>query len=165
MAAVAARPDAGAVTVLQKEPVAAPDPSTRLRLGAVGLIAAVAAVALLGLALGSRALSLSEVLDALRGEARGDASIIVLDQRLPRTVLGLLVGAALGMGGAVAQSLTRNPLADPGLLGVSSGAALVIAPCSPRACSTPSRSGTTRRRRWGSGFGGRACWPGRPWSC
>jgi iron complex transport system permease protein len=98
----------------------------RLAVGAAVLLAAVAAAVLLGLALGSRPLPLTDVLAALRGNDVGDASIIVWDQRVPRTLLGLLVGAALGMGGAVAQSLTRNPLADPGLLGVSAGAALAI---------------------------------------
>ena len=90
------------------------------------VVLAVLAVSALGLALGSRALPLSDVWQALLGRDAGDASIIVLDQRLPRTLLGLLVGAALGVGGAVAQSLTRNPLADPGLLGISAGAALAI---------------------------------------
>jgi iron complex transport system permease protein len=52
------------------------------------------------------------------------ASLIVLDIRLPRTLLALLMGAALGLSGAVLQGLTRNPLAEPGLLGVSTGAAL-----------------------------------------
>ncbi len=100
----------------------------RLRLGlyALMVLLAVVTAAALGLALGSRALPPGQVLDALRGREAGDASIIVLDQRLPRTLLGLLVGAALGVGGAVAQALTRNPLADPGLLGVSAGAALAI---------------------------------------
>jgi iron complex transport system permease protein len=51
-------------------------------------------------------------------------SIIIVELRLPRTVLGLLVGAALGLSGAVMQGYLRNPLADPGLFGVSSGAAL-----------------------------------------
>lgn len=98
------------------------------RLAASGLIvlACVGVAAALGLALGSRPLPAGEVVAALVGRDSGDASIIVLDQRLPRTLLGLLVGAALGTGGAVAQSLTRNPLADPGLLGVSAGAALAI---------------------------------------
>ena len=51
-------------------------------------------------------------------------SIIILELRLPRTVLALVVGAALGLSGAVMQGYLRNPLADPGLFGVSSGAAL-----------------------------------------
>ncbi|MEN2786597.1 FecCD family ABC transporter permease [Sphingomonas qilianensis] len=50
-------------------------------------------------------------------------SIIIVELRMPRTVLGLLVGAALGLAGAVMQGYLRNPLADPGLFGVSSGAA------------------------------------------
>ncbi len=52
------------------------------------------------------------------------AALIVTDLRLPRAVLACLVGASLGFSGAVLQGLTRNPLAEPGLLGVSSGAAL-----------------------------------------
>jgi iron complex transport system permease protein len=52
------------------------------------------------------------------------AGLIVLDLRLPRTLLGCLVGAALGLSGAVLQAQTRNPLAEPGLLGFSTGAAL-----------------------------------------
>jgi iron complex transport system permease protein len=52
------------------------------------------------------------------------ARLIVSDLRLPRTLLALLVGASLGLSGAVLQGLTRNPLAEPGLLGVSTGAAL-----------------------------------------
>lgn len=113
-----ARPTAGA------EPV--PRAATRLGTGGALLVVAVLVVTLLGLALGSRALPLTDVLAALRGHDVGDASIIVWDQRMPRTLLGLLVGAALGVGGAVAQTLTRNPLADPALLGVTSGAALAI---------------------------------------
>lgn len=107
--------------------VPAPAPA-RWRCGpsVVLVLVAVLAATALSLALGSRALGPGEVLDALLGRDAGDASLIVLDQRLPRTVLGLLVGAALGVGGAVAQTLTRNPLADPGLLGVSAGAALAI---------------------------------------
>jgi iron complex transport system permease protein len=63
---------------------------------------------------------------ALRGDTRSVelARLILVELRLPRTVLAILVGAALGLSGAVLQGLTRNPLADPGLLGVSAGAAL-----------------------------------------
>ena len=52
--------------------------------------------------------------------------LIVRSLRVPRTIVGLLVGAALGVGGAVMQGLTRNPLADPGILGVNAGAALFV---------------------------------------
>ncbi len=61
--------------------------------------------------------------DILSGHDRL-AALIVNDVRLPRSVLALLVGGALGLSGAVLQGLTRNPLAEPGLLGVSTGAAL-----------------------------------------
>jgi iron complex transport system permease protein len=97
------------------------------RLASTGvLVVVLVLVVAAGLALGSRALPLGEVLAALAGRDSGDASIIVWQQRLPRTLLGVVVGAALGMGGAVAQGLTRNGLADPGLFGVSAGAALAI---------------------------------------
>lgn len=52
---------------------------------------------------------------------------IIATMRIPRTILAMLVGAALGLAGAVIQALTRNPLADPGMLGVSAGAALAVA--------------------------------------
>lgn len=118
------------MTLLEQRPTETPAgpvaTGARLGLAALIVVLVVLTAACLGLALGSRPLGLGLVIDALRGRDVGDASIIVLDQRLPRTLLGLLVGAALGVGGAVAQSLTRNPLADPGLLGVSAGAALAI---------------------------------------
>lgn len=100
--------------------------TSRLTAGALLLVALLVLLLGVGLAVGGRPLPLGEVLDAARGVDNGDAAIIVLQQRLPRTLLALLVGAALGMGGALAQGLTRNPLADPGLLGVSAGAALAI---------------------------------------
>jgi iron complex transport system permease protein len=61
-------------------------------------------------------------LDLLDGDSL--STLVVLELRLPRTVLAVLVGAALGLAGAVLQGLLRNPLAEPGLLGVSGGAAL-----------------------------------------
>src|SRR6185312_8184445 len=51
---------------------------------------------------------------------------IILDLRLPRTLVGLLVGAALGLSGAILQGATRNPLADPGILGINAGATLCV---------------------------------------
>ncbi|MCZ4091845.1 FecCD family ABC transporter permease [Sinorhizobium psoraleae] len=74
--------------------------------------------------------SLSNVFDWLSGAESADQAlsardrIIILDIRLPRAVLGLLVGASLAVSGVVMQGLFRNPLADPGLVGVSSGASL-----------------------------------------
>ncbi|TDE12206.1 FecCD family ABC transporter permease [Jiangella asiatica] len=98
----------------------------KLGIGIVAAMAALVLVVALGLAIGTRALPLADVVDALRSHDHSDAAIIVWDQRLPRTLLGALVGAALGVGGAMAQGITRNPLADPALLGVSAGAALAI---------------------------------------
>ena len=82
--------------------------------------------AVLGLVSGSVAIPAGEVLDALTGadSGQGRFSQIVLDLRLPRVLLALLVGAGLATSGAAMQGLFRNPLADPGLVGVASGAAL-----------------------------------------
>ena len=74
------------------------------------------------LAIGSKAIPLSTVIDSLLHPSDTQDSVIVTDLRVPRTILGLLVGAALGLAGALMQALTRNPLADPGLLGVNAGA-------------------------------------------
>ncbi len=101
-------------------------PHGRLAVGLIAVLLLLALAVVSGLAIGSRALPLSEVLDALRAHDETDAAIIVWEQRLPRTLLGVLVGAALGVGGALAQGITRNPLADPALIGVSAGAALAI---------------------------------------
>ncbi|NIJ10556.1 iron complex transport system permease protein [Saccharomonospora amisosensis] len=96
---------------------------------AIGLLVALlllTAAVLFGLAFGSRALPLPDVLHVLVRRDESDAAIIVWEQRIPRTLLGVLVGAALGVSGVLAQAITRNPLADPALLGVSAGAALAI---------------------------------------
>lgn len=79
----------------------------------------------LSLAIGSRALSLDEIWRGLTG-SDPVASAVIWQLRFPRTLLGLLIGAALGAAGVLAQAVTRNPLADPGLLGISSGAAVSI---------------------------------------
>jgi len=90
-------------------------------------LAALAAVLLASVAVGAKGIAPAVVLDALLApDPALEDHIIVQDLRLPRTVLGLLVGVALGLAGAVMQGLTRNPLADPGLLGVNAGAALAV---------------------------------------
>jgi iron complex transport system permease protein len=81
-------------------------------------------LALVSLLVGRVWMSPAQLLSAWRPGADPLAGLILTELRLPRTVLALLVGAALGLSGAVLQGLTRNPLAEPGLLGVSSGAAL-----------------------------------------
>ncbi|MFI0357575.1 FecCD family ABC transporter permease [Actinomadura sp. 9N407] len=99
------------------------------RLGrAAGLLAALvllAVVVLLSLAVGARQLSPGEAWNGLFDAGSANYTV-VHDMRLPRTVLGLLVGAALGLAGGVMQSLTRNPLADPGILGINAGAAAAV---------------------------------------
>ncbi|MFF7640968.1 iron chelate uptake ABC transporter family permease subunit [Streptomyces canus] len=84
---------------------------------------AVAAAGALSLMVGTRAVPLSAVADAvLHGGGSPDA-LVVRSLRLPRTEIGLTAGAALGVAGAALQAVTRNPLADPGILGLSQGAA------------------------------------------
>lgn len=92
---------------------------------ALGLALVLGSV-LVSLAIGSRSLPTADVVRVLLEADGSDTSAIVRELRLPRTVLGLVVGAALGIAGAQLQGLTRNPLADPGLLGVSAGAALAV---------------------------------------
>lgn len=89
----------------------------------LGLLGAVAALAVAGLLLGEATLSADQFTQALTDPSSG-AHEVVFDIRLPRTVAALVVGAALGLAGAVMQGLLRNPLADPGVLGVSGGAGL-----------------------------------------
>ena len=90
---------------------------------AVGLVLC---AALLSVVVGSRPLSPAQVLQVLFAPDGSPTSLVVHDLRVPRTVVGIVVGMALGLAGAQLQGLTRNPLADPGLLGVSAGAALAV---------------------------------------
>ncbi|MFE9664147.1 iron chelate uptake ABC transporter family permease subunit [Streptomyces sp. NPDC005955] len=98
----------------------------RLWLGLALLLAAVPVVTALSLAVGAGGLPPAEVLDVLLRPDGSEAAIIVHDLRVPRTALALAVGAALGLAGALMQGQTRNPLADPGLLGIEAGAALAV---------------------------------------
>ncbi|MDL4817976.1 FecCD family ABC transporter permease [Actinomadura opuntiae] len=106
----------------------APAPVRRHSARASGLVAAVLlllAVVVASLAAGAKPLSVGQAWDGLFHE--GSASYTVVHQmRLPRTLLGLLAGIALGLAGAVMQALTRNPLADPGLLGINAGASAAV---------------------------------------
>ncbi|WP_234327025.1 FecCD family ABC transporter permease [Streptomyces sp. NRRL WC-3742] len=92
---------------------------------AAGLCALVLCAAL-SLALGSRSIPLGTVLDALTGSAHGGDADVVTGLRVPRTVIGLAVGAALGVAGVLAQGVTRNPLASPVTLGINAGASLAV---------------------------------------
>ena len=78
-----------------------------------------------GVSLGSERLSLTEVWDGLTNPAHTSERIIVWDLRLPRVILAVLVGANLAVAGALLQGVTRNPLADPHLLGISAGSGVV----------------------------------------
>lgn len=113
--------------------IAAPDPTAppprrvlSRTLVLAALLATVAAMVCASLAIGTKAVPLSDVLAAIAGSDAGDA-VVVRELRMPRTFLGLLVGCALGAAGAVAQDITRNPLGDPGLIGISAGGSFAVA--------------------------------------
>lgn len=84
-------------------------------------------VTLFALSLGSSHLSLGQLLDAILGQSDRKTSLIILNIRLPRIIATLLAGAALAISGLLLQTLTRNPLADSGILGINAGAGMVIA--------------------------------------
>ncbi len=89
-------------------------------------VAALLAVLVLSISVGARPIALDRVWSLVFHPDGSDDAIIVQDLRIPRTILGVIVGAALGVAGALMQALTRNPLADPGLLGVNAGAAAAV---------------------------------------
>ncbi|RLP78110.1 Fe(3+)-siderophore ABC transporter permease [Mycetocola tolaasinivorans] len=96
---------------------------------ASGLLLALALLAvavLLSLGVGAQGIDPLTVLRALWENDGSDAHAIVRDSRLPRTLVGLVVGPALGVCGALIQAYTRNPLADPGILGVNAGATFAV---------------------------------------
>ncbi|MCX4232609.1 FecCD family ABC transporter permease [Streptomyces ortus] len=106
----------------------APAPPRRRAVRAAGLLLSLvvlALVAVASIAIGAKELSPEQVWHGLFADS-GTYGDVVVGERLSRTVLGLLVGAALGLAGAVLQALTRNPLADPGLLGINAGASAAV---------------------------------------
>ncbi|POW60772.1 Fe(3+)-siderophore ABC transporter permease [Candidatus Pantoea alvi] len=80
----------------------------------------------LSLMLGAKSIAIHDVSLALTTSCGSADCVIVREARLPRTLAGLLAGCALGLAGALMQSLTRNPLADPGILGVNAGAGFAV---------------------------------------
>lgn len=81
----------------------------------------------LSITVGARPIALGDIWNALTAfDPTQTNHKIILDLRLPRTLVGLLVGAALGLSGAILQGATRNPLADPGILGINAGATLCV---------------------------------------
>ncbi|MBI5090448.1 MAG: iron ABC transporter permease [Actinobacteria bacterium] len=96
-------------------------------LGLLGLTGALVAVVVCSLAFGSKSIPFRDVVDALVDFDRSSNDhLIIRTLRIPRTATGLLVGVALGLSGAVMQGVARNPLADPGILGIEAGAALFV---------------------------------------
>ncbi|MGY6653259.1 FecCD family ABC transporter permease [Amycolatopsis sp. TRM77291] len=91
----------------------------------VGL-ALLALVFLLSIWVGSKSIPFTSTWSVLWHNDGSTEAVIIHDLRIPRTLLGVVVGVALGLAGAVMQALTRNPLADPGLLGVNTGASAAV---------------------------------------
>lgn len=101
--------------------------AAQLALGLLALCGALAAIVVLSLATGARAIPIEAVWTALTAyDPTSSEHRIIWDLRLPRTVTGVMVGAALGLAGAVLQGATRNPLADPSILGIHAGASLAV---------------------------------------
>lgn len=135
MTAVADRPSSSVA-------VGSPAPSARrTRAGAAGLLdsgwtrgaglllasAILLVVLFASIGYGAKPIPLGTVWDALwHFDATDDDHLIVRSLRIPRTVLGVAVGSALGVSGALMQGVTRNPLADPGILGIEAGASLAV---------------------------------------
>ncbi len=78
------------------------------------------------LAFGSKNIDLITVIDTLKNLDNNNFEAIVVKERIPRTVFGLLAGASLGISGTLMQSITRNPIADPSILGINTGSALFV---------------------------------------
>lgn len=98
------------------------------RVGGLWLLLALAVLAAgLSIAVGTRSIGPGTVWQALTDSGlAGDEAVVVRELRLPRTLLGVLVGLSLGVAGALMQGHTRNPLGDPGLLGVAAGASAAV---------------------------------------
>ena len=119
----------GETTLASDDAQSSRDLSTRTLI--IASIAAVAALVIISMATGATGISLgslpgaiSSLLGYSTSSSDATAALVLLDLRLPRTLLAMFVGAALALAGAMMQGLFRNPLADPGIVGVSSGASL-----------------------------------------
>ncbi|MEM7340389.1 MAG: iron chelate uptake ABC transporter family permease subunit [Actinomycetota bacterium] len=100
---------------------------SRRLIGLIVLVALVVFAVLASLAFGTKSIPIIEVITAYVDRDPSDTNhLIVRDVRQPRTMLGIVVGAGLGGAGALMQGVTRNPLADPGLLGVNAGASFMV---------------------------------------
>ncbi|MGH8896705.1 MAG: FecCD family ABC transporter permease [Egibacteraceae bacterium] len=90
------------------------------------VVAALGVVAMASVRYGSKPIPLGEVFDAFLAFDGSNEHLIIRSLRVPRTLVGLGVGTALGLAGGLMQGVTRNPLADPGILGVEAGASLAV---------------------------------------
>lgn len=95
--------------------------------GLLVVLILLAVMAVLSVMIGSKPIAPSVIWDAFFVPSNDPDQFSIRDYRLPRTVVGLVVGAALGLSGALIQALTRNPLAEPGILGVNAGASFAVA--------------------------------------
>ncbi|PRY66976.1 iron complex transport system permease protein [Glaciihabitans tibetensis] len=111
------RPDSGVATVRR--------PNRVRLLWLIAVLGLLAVLAVTSLVVGSRDVSFDDLLAGLRGSMDNLSQAAVV-KRIPRTILAVIVGAALGLSGAVMQGVTRNPLADPSILGVNMGASLAV---------------------------------------
>ncbi len=108
-------------------PASSPARIRARRVGLVlGLLVLLVLAALASLAIGAKEIPPAQVWSAVFAPTGTEDDIVVRSLRAPRTLLGVAVGVALGMAGALMQGHTRNPLAEPGLLGVSAGAAFLV---------------------------------------
>lgn len=106
---------------------AAPARKRRRRPMIIGaLFVVVLLCVVMSIAVGAKPIAIDDVWAGLVSPDDSENDVIIRSLRIPRTILGLLVGAALGIAGALMQGHTRNPLADPGLLGVEAGAAFAV---------------------------------------
>lgn len=99
---------------------------TRRSAGLILALAVLGIVVVASIAVGAKSIPFDVVWRQLLHSDGSDDAVVVHSLRVPRTLLGLAVGAALGLAGALMQGLTRNPLADPGLLGVNAGASAAV---------------------------------------
>ena len=83
-------------------------------------------MAIFSISLGAKSIAFSKVIEVLLGNDPDSLEQAIILQRIPRTIFGILAGGALGISGALMQSITRNPIADPSILGVNTGASLFV---------------------------------------
>lgn len=102
-------------------------PGAALATGLVVLTGLLVLVCFFSVTLGSRGVGVSTIWTALTdGDPSSASETVIRQMRVPRTLIGVLAGAALGLSGAILQGVTRNPLADPGIMGINAGAAASI---------------------------------------